>query len=316
MEGRFLAVNDEICRRLGYTRQELLGLHPWDIDEPDLGTKAKEHISTLQQAGCIVFETVHLTKEGTRIPVEVNSRLITFRGEPAIMSTARDITDRKRIEEALQMANRKLNLLSSITRHDIRNKVTIQLGLAALVKQQVSDSPEIAAFIEKIESAAQAIGSQIEFTHSYQDLGTHEPQWQNLHQVLAKTPVKPGLSISDDCAGLEIFADVMLEKSFANLIDNTIRHGGNATAISMTAEEAGGTLVIQFADNGAGIPADEKDRIFERGYGKNTGLGLFLIREVFDLTGITIRETGVPGKGARFEMTVPEGAWRYTDQKG
>jgi signal transduction histidine kinase len=54
------------------------------------------------------------------------------------------------------------------------------------------------------------------------------------------------------------------------------------------------------------------ERIFERGYGKNTGLGLFLSREILAITGITITENGVPGKGARFEITVPKGAYRFT----
>ncbi len=63
-------------------------------------------------------------------------------------------------------------------------------------------------------------------------------------------------------------------------------------------------------DDGEGVPADEKEKIFERGFGKNTGLGLFISREILDITGITIRETGVPGKGARFEMAVPKGTYR------
>jgi signal transduction histidine kinase len=67
-------------------------------------------------------------------------------------------------------------------------------------------------------------------------------------------------------------------------------------------------------DDGNGILAEEKEMIFERGYGKNTGMGLFLAREILDITGITIRETGEPGKGARFEMTVPEGAYRLAGQ--
>jgi two-component system CheB/CheR fusion protein len=59
----------------------------------------------------------------------------------------------------------------------------------------------------------------------------------------------------------------------------------------------------------------EKEKIFERGYGKNTGLGLFLSRDILDITGITIKETGKPGKGARFEMTVPKEMWRI-ERKG
>ena len=59
-----------------------------------------------------------------------------------------------------------------------------------------------------------------------------------------------------------------------------------------------------------GISPDQKESIFERGYGKNTGMGLFLAREILAITGITIAETGKPGKGARFEITVPAGMWQ------
>jgi signal transduction histidine kinase len=70
------------------------------------------------------------------------------------------------------------------------------------------------------------------------------------------------------------------------------------------------SLIIE--DDGVGIPAGDKSRIFERGFGKNTGLGLFLTKEILAITGITIRETGIPGSGARFEITVPKGTWRTT----
>ena len=59
-----------------------------------------------------------------------------------------------------------------------------------------------------------------------------------------------------------------------------------------------------------------QEKIFERGFGKNTGLGLALSREILDITGIMIRETGEPGKGARFEMVVPKGAWRMNEEYG
>jgi signal transduction histidine kinase len=69
--------------------------------------------------------------------------------------------------------------------------------------------------------------------------------------------------------------------------------------------------VVRWEDDGVGVPDAEKKRIFERGFGKNTGLGLFLAREILDLTGISIRETGTFGSGARFEMIVPFGSFRY-----
>jgi len=68
-------------------------------------------------------------------------------------------------------------------------------------------------------------------------------------------------------------------------------------------------------DNGAGIFGDDKEKIFNRGHGKNTGFGLTISREILLITGITIRETGQPGKGARFEIVVPKGMCRHPQDR-
>jgi len=87
------------------------------------------------------------------------------------------------------------------------------------------------------------------------------------------------------------------------------------TEIRVSSRNEGDDLIVVWEDNGIGIAADEKERIFERGFGKNTGLGMFLVREILSLTGITIKETGEPGTGARFEIIVPKGAYRDAVQK-
>ena len=314
--GRFLDVNDVACRMLQYSREELLAAGPLDFADSWHSRPLGEITDDLRDKGHAFFETFHIRKDGTKVPVEINAIVTRILGKKVVVSVIRDITQRKKTEEAIRNAHRQLTLLSSITRHDIRNKVTIQLGLLALAERKARDNPDLEALLGKLESATRAIRDQIEFTRIYQDLGCHDPRWQDLHQVLAKTTVPPSLSVADTCAGTEVFADIMLEKVFGNLIDNAVRHGGNVTQISLSAKEVQGTLVIRFEDNGTGIPEHEKKKIFERGYGKNTGLGLFLAREVLALTGITIAETGTPGKGAQFEMVVPAGAWRYGNRPG
>ena len=107
-----------------------------------------------------------------------------------------------------------------------------------------------------------------------------------------------------------MFGDPLIIKVCYNLMDNAVRYGGKITTIRFSAEEHDGERIIVCEDDGTGVDAKDKKRIFERGFGKNTGLGLTLSREILDITGITIRETGEPGKGARFEMTVPKGMWR------
>jgi signal transduction histidine kinase len=107
----------------------------------------------------------------------------------------------------------------------------------------------------------------------------------------------------------------MVVRVFFNLMDNAVRYGGKITTILFSVEEAGDDYRIVCEDDGNGVVSEEKEKIFERGFGKNTGFGLALSREILDITGITIRETGETGKGARFEMEVPKGAWRYADMK-
>jgi signal transduction histidine kinase len=166
--------------------------------------------------------------------------------------------------------------------------------------------------IKKLEETVQKIQLQIEFTRVYQDLGTHEPQWQLLDAVLHNIVVPDHFTLQANLKGFEVYADPILEKVFYNLMDNSLQHGEHVSTIHASAAVKDGSLIIVWEDDGVGIPVDEKTKIFEKGYGRNTGLGLFLISEILAITGITIRETGEPGKGARFEMIVPKGEYRFT----
>ncbi|MDO9326388.1 MAG: HAMP domain-containing sensor histidine kinase, partial [Methanoregula sp.] len=116
-------------------------------------------------------------------------------------------------------------------------------------------------------------------------------------------------------AGAEIFADPLVVKVCYNLMDNAVRYGGKITSISFSLMECDDDHLVVCEDDGDGVIAGDKEKIFERGFGKNTGMGLFLSREILAITGITIRETGEPGRGARFEMRVPKGAWRISGVK-
>ncbi|WP_245619413.1 HAMP domain-containing sensor histidine kinase [Methanogenium cariaci] len=109
-----------------------------------------------------------------------------------------------------------------------------------------------------------------------------------------------------------MFADPLFEKVIYNLIDNAVKHGETITEISFYTEEKPDELIIFCEDDGGvGIPTDAKGKIFRREYFKNSGLGLFLSGEILTITGLTITETGTPGVGARFEIHVPEGMFRF-----
>jgi PAS domain S-box-containing protein len=228
------------------------------------------------------------------------------------LSVIRDVSGYKQPETALLQANRKLNLMCAVTRHDIINKIIVVCGYLKMAEMKPGD-PKQAEYLEKIKSATIQILSQIEFTRVYQDLGTREPRWINLDTILPHSQVPSTITLNAPIKGVEVFADPMLEKVFFNLLDNSIRHGEHVTEIRVASQTSDEDLIVIWEDNGIGIAADEKEQIFEQGFGKNTGIGLFIVREILGIAGITIRECGEPGKGARFEIRIPEGKYRVID---
>jgi PAS domain S-box-containing protein len=240
-----------------------------------------------------------------RIAIEKDGEGRTVR----IHGANQDITERKRAEEALRLANRQLNLLSDITSHDILNKVMIIQGLADYAGMKSSD-PDLAVTLGKIGDAAREIQAQAGFTKVYRDLGSQAPAWVDVEAVISRLEAPGGVTLDVRCPGLEILADRMIERVFFNLLDNAVRHGKKVTRIAVSCRERDNDLVVTWEDNGAGIHPANKERVFERGFGDNTGLGMFLVREVLNLTAMTITETGEYGKGARFEIRVPRGMYR------
>jgi len=224
----------------------------------------------------------------------------------------RDITERKHAENALRIVNNKLTMLSSITRHDILNKLTGLRMYLELSKESVKD-PVFLEYITKEIEAAEAIERQIEFTRFYESIGVNAPQWQDVSERIRSAASQlPFEEITFDIMipPVQVYADALIEKVFYNLIENSLRHGGRITQISFSFEETNNGAVITYCDDGAGISLADKEKLFRRGFGKHTGLGLFLSREILSITGITITENGEPQKGVCFEINVPKGSYR------
>ena len=107
--GTFIEVNDVACHLLGYTREELLGMTPSDIDEPDSDVDVASITKRLEFGKNVLFEQTHVSKDGRRIPVEINSRVFTIAGRPAVMSLVRDISERKMADEVLHRTQFAVN---------------------------------------------------------------------------------------------------------------------------------------------------------------------------------------------------------------
>ena len=255
-------------------------------------------------------------KDGSYLWVLARGRVMEWddEGRPIRMvGTNTDISVRKQAEEALRLANRKLHLLSGITRHDILNQAMALNGYLLLALEQNTDRV-LNEYLQKMQRAAVSVERTIAFTREYEQLGQNDPKWISLRQAAGDVRYCTDLAVTFSCEGIAVFADPLLEKVFFNLMDNVLRHGQNATAVSIScvSGEDGG-LTIVWEDNGEGVADGDKERIFDRKYGKNTGMGLFLAREILSITGIAIRESGNEGEGARFELAVPPGAWKRMD---
>jgi PAS domain S-box-containing protein len=311
-DGTHVFVNEAYASYFGKKRDELVGTIFKAHIFPDDREKFRQFFSSLTPAHPVGYiEHRIIMPDGEVRWLRWSDRAIFDEGGSLIeyQSVGRDITDQKRTEDALRQANRQLNLLTSITRHDILNKVIVMRGYLGVAQEKIRD-PVAGEFIRQLEFVTHAIKSQIEFTRVYQDIGTRVPQWQDLSDLVPASEVPPGITLTADVQDISVFADPMLEKVFSNLLDNSVKHGEHVTSIGVSWKRSDGGLTILWEDNGVGIPEKEKEQIFERGYGKNTGLGLFLAREILTITGMTIRETGEAGKGARFEIAVPKGAYR------
>ncbi|MDO9550088.1 MAG: PAS domain S-box protein [Methanoregula sp.] len=314
--GKFLEVNDTICSTLGYSREELLSMQVSDIDVPEQQEKIPAIQNHLYSHQNTRFETEHIAKDGHRVPVEVTVALLEQRGRQTVLAIVRDISEHKYLVSALQDSNKKLNLLSSITRHDINNQLVTINGSLELLHMTVPGDPERENFFTKISTAADRITAMIQFTKEYETVGASAPVWQDCRTLVdtatKQAPLGQVVVKNDLPAGMEVLADPLLGKVCYNMMENAVRYGRKITTIRFSEEERNGVHVVVCEDNGDGVPVTDKERIFDRGFGKNTGLGLALAREILAITGITLRETGEPGNGARFEMAVPKGKWRMT----
>jgi PAS domain S-box-containing protein len=319
-EGNITFFNDFAQKFFGFSAGEILGRNVIGTIVPASDSAGKDLVAMIREIrehpdGYRNNENENIKKNGERVWISWTNRAIyNEKGEfLELLSVGNDITDRKRAEEALFAANRKLNLLSNVTRHDVLNQLNVLAGYLGLVRDRVSDV-DTAGLLSRAWDSTWTIQKLIAFTKDYQEIGVHSPRWHDITKTVARaaSPLDlDGIALELDVGDLQIYADPLLEKVFYALLDNALRHGERIDRIRISYSTEGGGLVIVVEDNGVGIPPGEKEKIFARGAGKNTGYGLFISREILSITGLSISETGTFGEGAKFEIRVPEGAYRF-----
>jgi PAS domain S-box-containing protein len=303
----------------GFLADELVGKSLFDIVLPDDRPKFEENFRTTIEDGnkhstpfriLDRWQNLHWLEVNFAVVQDISGKWTGLQG------IIRDITERRNALDAIALANRKLNLMYDITRHDILNKITILFGLVDMTK--ASSSPEEREqYLNEIMDAGETIHKQIVLTRDYQEVGVKSPRWNPMTEIINRTISNfsgTGIHFVSDLENIEIFADPLIEKVIYNLVDNAIRYGKKITTISFSNQISDSGFELICEDDGIGVVTGEKEKIFDRGFGNNTGLGLFLSREILMITGITIRETGEPGKGARFIISLPRGTFRFVEK--
>jgi len=311
--------SENIEKLFGWKPEELVGhsytktAHPDDVERIKnifLKLIIEENASTTIEYryqlkdGC--FHTIQLTAKNLVQDPMINGVLVNFH----------DITERKLLEDTLMHVNQKLNVLSQLTRKDLTNQIFVLSSYLELAVQDAEGQDKVIERIQNSQQAARLINEIAEFTKDYQDMGAKPPKWQNVKMVslLGLSHISIGkIQHSLETEKLEIFADPLLENVFQRIFENSVAHGSHVTQIRVWYRIIQGGVVIYFEDNGIGIPQSQKEQIFLRGATARSAMrSLIFTKEILDITGITIEETGEPGAGVRFEMTVPDGIWRFS----
>ncbi len=287
-DGRYVYWNRACEKTFGMRSEDIIGRTDRELFPKD-SLDLMEQEDSEACAGHVVIRNKVLTPrkgEGRVIHLIVASISDSQGNLKYILGIAEDVTP--------ENLNLRMDLLFSITRHEILNQLSEIVG--SLERAQLKQGHEdVQSFFDRTLGSVESIKNQIAYMRSLQDIGIISPSWQSLKHtfddaVHLSTPGK--IRIQNDLHDYEVFADPLLPRIFHSIIENSLRYGGPAlTTIQIHTEVSSDKLLVVYEDDGAGIQANKKERIFEPGFGEGTGMSLFIIRELLGFTGMAITET-------------------------
>ena len=307
-QGRLIEeVNDKASELLHRTAPDLIG-EPLTLF---VSSDAEQELFSqiLREGAVHAMETVFSLPDGSSETVLVSASLLP---EKRLIITFVEITRRVHAERALKAANDKLKLLSRIS-HDHLLSTTDQM--VQTVKNADTHCSDTVArgFFNQMRALALLLTCQLFLTESYKNLGNSPPAWLGVQQILESgNPALPSGFVSARfwTERLEIYADPLFKDVLIHLTENAISHGIKIRNLVVTYHETCEGLDLILEDDGIGIPSDKKQSIFDYDEGGDSGIGLFICREILGVTGMTIAETGTEGNGARFVIHVPPENYR------
>jgi len=314
--GEIVDVNRSMTQKLGYDRDEVVGMDVWDVDTDLDPEEGKRLWQGLEMDETVRVETTFSRADGGSFPAEVHVRRIDVQGEDRFLASSRDVSERKAYERRIERENERLDEFASIVSHDLRNPLNVLSGYLRLARETGDDS-----YFDRCERALDEMERLIEdvltLAKQGEAVGSFEPV--NLGELAARysddafgpvdgddpfggddTEGEPRVAVAVEADG-EICADPgRVGQLLGNLFRNADEHGGERVVVG---DLPGGFYV---ADDGPGIDADHRDEVFESGYTTSetgTGFGLSIVERIAEAHGWEVAVTEGERGGARFEFT-------------
>jgi len=302
--GEIVFVNPKLAEIFGYERKELIGMSPLDVIAPEERDRVRENLRQRFEGEVrdLQYQTVVLTKDGERIDVELHGARIEYGGEPAVIGTLIDITDRKRHERQLERQNERLEQFASVVSHDLRNPLNVVKTRLELARAECGDCEHFEPMARGIDRMETLIENLLALAREGDQVGRQEPV------DIAAVVEDCWLNVETADAGIEVDVErrVMadpsrLQQLLENLVRNAVEHGGSDVTITV-GERADG---FYLEDDGPGIPPEDRENLFDPGYSTvedGVGFGLTIVETVAEGHGWDVRVTDGTSGGTRFEF--------------
>ncbi|MBI5585174.1 MAG: PAS domain S-box protein [Deltaproteobacteria bacterium] len=328
-QGAFLEVNDVACLRLQYPRQQLLKLTFTDIVRPTQLKVLRRMGEKVRSGETVQFEIETVTQSGEVIPFEFHSRLIDFQRKPAVLSVARDLSARKRMEEKLIRSERlsAVGEMASGVAHNFNNLLQMILGggeaaLKKLASGEIRKSREaILTLMEACHRGADIVRRIKEFTAAKNegldkakvfDLGDLVSEAVQLTASLWANPANPGkyrLNYIRPLGGLIRGNPSELYEVLVNLIKNALEAMPEGGTLTISPEARQEHIYLSITDTGKGISEENRQRLFQPFFTtkgeKSSGLGLSSSYGIIKKHGGDMVVKSEPGAGATFTIILP-----------
>ncbi len=320
INGNIIYWNHAAEQLYGWSETEVMGRNVVDITPAETSKEqAKGILNMLISGESWSGEFGAKRRDGVLFPAIVtHTPITTDKGKIiGIISVLTDITEQKWMQEGLNDAigkvvelNEKLQVVGSLSRHDIRNKLAAVNGRIFLLKKRLSSNTEALLQLKEMELAAQQVLHILEFERIYEQVGVEKLEYvdveRQLNEAVSLFSNLKGAELVNECHGVTVLADSLLRQLFYNLIDNSLKYGEKLSKIKVHYEKEENQLKLMYEDDGVGIPEEIKKNLFKEGFGKGTGYGLYLIKRICEAYGWMIQETGKYGQGVQFTMTIPK----------